>query len=297
MRAWHAFGLCLFLATKVLATPISTFVIFGDSLSDSGNSYEYSQHHIPAAPWYYQGRFSNGPIWTDYLLDAYFPQTRNQHILSYAFGGAGVLQTKGKSFTLTQEVDSYLLGHSSSSAHHNLFIIWIGANDYLMDPHATLKKIEQVVKVIQQNIERLLKHGATQFMILSLPDLGGLPFAQELELGPQLSQITEQHNHLLKEMVHTMHERYPRVDWVYVDAHQLWRDVMQHPEKYKLTRSKEACMSILTESVQTKKPDNSCVGHVFFDQFHPTTYIHDLLAQEMIVRLQHLDVRNISSKK
>ncbi len=294
MRTWVVWGLYLSLVTTVWATPISKLVIFGDSLSDSGNSYEYSQHHMPAAPWYYQGRFSNGPIWTDFLLDAFFPQNKTQHILSYAFGGAGILKTQGESFTLTQEIDSYLLSHSASTVQHSVFFIWIGANDYLIEPHSNNTKIPQLVNTVQKNIERLLNQGAKHFMIISLPDLGLSPFARDLEITTELSQLTQQHNRLLKDMVMKLKERYPHVDWIYFDVNLLWLELMHHPKKYALLYSKEACIQTFSET--HKGIDNRCSEYVFFDQFHPTTSVHQRLAEHMMIGLDSLHIQAMSSQ-
>ena len=43
---------------------ITGIVAFGDSLSDTGNTFLAAG--IPPAP-YYQGHYSNGPIWLEYL--------------------------------------------------------------------------------------------------------------------------------------------------------------------------------------------------------------------------------------
>lgn len=57
------------------STPFSKLYVFGDSLSDQGNIFNITklanslEPQIPIVPNtpYFQGRFSNGPVWTDYL--------------------------------------------------------------------------------------------------------------------------------------------------------------------------------------------------------------------------------------
>ncbi|KAG2437173.1 hypothetical protein HXX76_005837 [Chlamydomonas incerta] len=44
-----------------------TLVVFGDSLSDTGNVFAYSHGALPNPAAYYRGRFSDGPIWVDHL--------------------------------------------------------------------------------------------------------------------------------------------------------------------------------------------------------------------------------------
>ncbi|MDA8558176.1 SGNH/GDSL hydrolase family protein, partial [Candidatus Poseidoniales archaeon] len=47
---------------------------FGDSLSDMGNA-KNSILNVPDVPPYWQGRFSNGQVWLEYVSDAYGLQT------------------------------------------------------------------------------------------------------------------------------------------------------------------------------------------------------------------------------
>ncbi|KAJ9075883.1 hypothetical protein DSO57_1031478 [Entomophthora muscae] len=43
---------------------------FGDSISDNGNLYELMGHKTPNDKMYYKGRFSNGPVWIEYVAEA-----------------------------------------------------------------------------------------------------------------------------------------------------------------------------------------------------------------------------------
>ncbi|KAJ9074553.1 hypothetical protein DSO57_1005294 [Entomophthora muscae] len=74
-------------------------IVFGDSLSDTGNYFRHiSSGTFPDPDFSFQGRFSNGPVWVEYLaksLDAkltnyayassttdgnVFPGTKHHHI-------------------------------------------------------------------------------------------------------------------------------------------------------------------------------------------------------------------------
>jgi len=52
--------------SAVPAGRINQIVVFGDSLSDSGNLFAATMGTTPPPP-YYQGRFSNGPVWVEDL--------------------------------------------------------------------------------------------------------------------------------------------------------------------------------------------------------------------------------------
>eukprot|EP00124_Ichthyophonus_hoferi_P000388 Ihof_evm27s13 gene=Ihof_evmTU27s13 len=58
---------------------------YGDSLSDTGNAYRLTNRLFPPQPPYNAGRFSDGPVWIEYLSD-----TLHVPFTSYAFGGATV---------------------------------------------------------------------------------------------------------------------------------------------------------------------------------------------------------------
>jgi phospholipase/lecithinase/hemolysin len=60
------------------AGQITGIVSFGDSLSDVGSGFIGSNGAVPPASAYYDGRFSNGPIWLDYFAfwDQYHPTTQ-----------------------------------------------------------------------------------------------------------------------------------------------------------------------------------------------------------------------------
>jgi outer membrane lipase/esterase len=57
-------ALCI-LASCASAAGIDAIYAFGDSLTDAGNV--YSAVGIPASPPYYNGEFSNGPVWVQDL--------------------------------------------------------------------------------------------------------------------------------------------------------------------------------------------------------------------------------------
>eukprot|EP00983_Pelagomonas_calceolata_P073685 1152229-Pelagomonas_calceolata.AAC.5 len=59
-------------------------LIFGDSLSDTGNLFALTQD-TPDPEVYFQGRFSNGYIWPDYLDASTKGSVRSWAVTNYAF--------------------------------------------------------------------------------------------------------------------------------------------------------------------------------------------------------------------
>ena len=51
----------------VVAAPITDLYVFGDSLSDTGNLFALTFGIEPPSPPYFDGRFSDGPVWVETL--------------------------------------------------------------------------------------------------------------------------------------------------------------------------------------------------------------------------------------
>src|SRR5258708_9793252 len=84
MKLVITFFILLF-SSLVQSNSLNNIVVFGDSLSDTGNLYKI--YKIPVSPPYYEGRFSNGPVWPEILIAFYFPEDANEHLVDYAYGG------------------------------------------------------------------------------------------------------------------------------------------------------------------------------------------------------------------
>ena len=84
-------ALALLAGSVLQAKQFSRLVVFGDSTTDTGNVYELSGRTKPASPPYFEGRWSNGPLWIEYLADRLnVPRPRPSLAggTNYAYAGA-----------------------------------------------------------------------------------------------------------------------------------------------------------------------------------------------------------------
>jgi phospholipase/lecithinase/hemolysin len=292
MRFLATVGAFLF-SGIVLATPLHNIVVFGDSLSDNGNLYEYMRHQLPQSPPYYKGRFSNGPVWIEHLIASYFPEgTADTHLLDYAYGGAGVSEEEGDDevlFTLRREVNTYLLTHDDKASEDSLFVVWIGANNYLAFPSDIDITLQKVNEGIKHSLQRLVDKGAKHILVVNLPDLGRTPAAIEFDSVETMTYFTNQHNQLLNKSVDELKQEFPDVEWLHYDLHQAFEEVMEHPQEYGFTNISGTCVNSLVEeitkksvlnmvaSVRPKINQDACTGYLFFDLVHPTALAHEIL--------------------
>ena len=165
-----------------MPSDITGIVAFGDSLSDTGNTFLAAGS--PPAP-YYQGHYSNGPIWLEYLASP--PGSCRPHArawpagLDNAWGGA---QTgDGTSFMGTPNIGTQIaafLGSGQTLSSTQLITIWGGANDFL---NAGVTDPTIPVANLASEITTLAAAGGKQFLVPNLPLLGELPATNTLPMA------------------------------------------------------------------------------------------------------------------
>ncbi len=176
---------------------------------------------LPVSPPYYQGRFSNGPVWIEHLFKSYYPATNEEGFQNYAAGGAGAVLSYEETmpFTLTAELDDYLYWNTYGKKETSLFVIWIGANNYLSGPTNVDAITDSVVDSIGDAIERLIAVGGTKFFVANLPNLGLSPQARELGIESRLTELAQTHNRKLQAKVEQLRQEHPEVNIVYFDVY------------------------------------------------------------------------------
>src|SRR5580704_16660773 len=144
MRMRKIGSISIMLALLAVASPgalaatasYDALYVFGDSYCDVGNIFAATGGAQPAAP-YYNGRFSNGPIWLDHVagflgvpLKPYL-----QGGTDFAFGGAWVTADQpipgGSIPSVPDQVKLYLSKHDGKADPHALYVIEGGGNDIL----------------------------------------------------------------------------------------------------------------------------------------------------------------------
>ena len=103
----------IFLATAALVLLLqgsgkADLVVFGDSLSDVGNTADATFGAIPSSSdGYFQGRFTNGNVWVEHLagyLGESVPTSSRNGGKNFAHGGAQVLDSGLLRPSLTEQV-------------------------------------------------------------------------------------------------------------------------------------------------------------------------------------------------
>ena len=188
IRACTILACLVFLSFAARATTptYDAIYVFGDSYSDVGNAAIATGGAYPG-PLYYNGRFSNGPIWVEHVAGAmHLPMV--PFLVGgndYAVGGAWVTQPQSiAGFTVPdvpQQVLLYLSGHGNKADPNALYIIQGGGNDIIgnLASGITPQALGFQIALGISDSELLLRRaGARHFLIFNLFNAGLVPAAQ-----------------------------------------------------------------------------------------------------------------------
>jgi outer membrane lipase/esterase len=293
----------LFTFTAVLAhaQQYTSIVVFGDSLSDTGNVAHLTEAKYgvripgPVAD-YTDGRFTDGAdtvpaaqnyfgVWIEQLAATLPSKPEIKDSLDggtdYAYGfattgsGTGVF-TFGPSDSLSvnvnnigQQITDYFATHPKIN-DKTLFVVWGGAIDVL---NATSSN-DVIKAAINQanNIQRLIEAGATQFIVPNLPPLGLVPRLNgSSTTSIPATQASVLYNDVLATGLDILRDFNPhrRLELVQLDVFALFNRIVASPAKYSLVD-----ITTSSQGIPTIDPDT----YLFWDDLHPTTRGHNILA-------------------
>ncbi len=277
----------LSIAARAALPAYTAIYVFGDSYSDVGNVFLATGGLEPAAP-YYNGRFSNGPIWVDQVAGALglplFPYLDTvDKGTDYAVGGAWVTQPQTiLSQTVPdvpQQVLIYLAAHGNKADPKALYIIQGGGNDILGNLGSGIKAQTlgfQIALGISTSELLLRQAGARNFIIPNLFNAGLLPAAQlspaTVAFATAASTATNQS--LTSLLVLEMLLQGVRIQRI--DVFTLMQAVQTAPAHFGFTNVTAPCF--ISPSTECSDP----VHNFFWDSYHPTEFGHAFFAVTVI---------------
>ncbi|GGF05641.1 lipase [Aliidongia dinghuensis] len=275
----------LFLSSTALAQQFSSITVFGDSLSDNGNIPKLYGITARPSPPYYPGRFSNGPVYAEYLPGLLNVPVANfsDNAIGGALSGTSNLGNFPSSGTM-DEINRYLATGQTASSR-DLFVLWTGANDYLglsgaISPAVPPALIQAVVNQtaaaavgnISAEVTALARTGARNFLVPNLPNLGETPLLNGSALSASVGAYAGSvHDAALTQAMAALSAQL-HVNIVVADVKSLVDDAVANPAKYGLTNVTAECVQNAA-CVAQKQP------YLFWDEEHPTEQVHQILAQ------------------
>ena len=287
----------------------SGIVVFGTSLSDSGNAfalrggantppdYLLDPLLVPSAPYARGGHhFSNGATWIEQFA----------HGLGFggsvmpAFGGSadgaanfavGSARARedGINLNLSRQVSEYLAQSGGSAPSEALFAIEMGSND-VRDAFVVYASggngapiLQAALTSIFANIQRLHAAGAREFLVWSIPNVALTPAIRRL--GPAaaqlMTQLTVAFNTGLTQGLAQL-SALPGIRFVRLDAYNTLEHIVGAPGVFGLTNVTDACVTPNAPPFKCDNPDE----FLFWDGIHPSKAGHAILAAAAVAVIQ-----------
>jgi len=309
-------AITLVLTTSYVSTShakkIDEILVFGDSLSDTGNLYIAGLANglnFPESPPYDTGRFSNGLVWVEYLalaLNLTPPIPSNVGGTNYSWGGAETgygISTRGIP-NIGEQINIYLGSNPTNPNVPNenqLIIIWAGSNDFNNsdalppDPKSLVENITEHIKTLAL----ISPDEKLQFLVPNLPPLGQTARAQCLaQFNPNIPLILDglstEFNILLfkelKKLKKELKKQYSiKVKIFRLDIYSLTKEILIDPEYFGFSNIRDTARlgtNNLGCPLDVTAPNEGVVDnadeYLFFDDVHPTSTFHRTVADRAL---------------
>ncbi len=256
---------------------IKNIHVFGDSLSDNGNLFTASGGAVPLSPPYFDGRFSNGPVWVEYLDD----MLPGAELNDFAFGGS--FSDTGNAIIgalpgILEQVEDFV-DNGPQPMPRDLCIVWSGANNYIFEPSTSVPSM--IVDDVLEAIEELEEAGCQSFLIPNLPNIGETPFGKSVPgLEALLTAKIEAHNDDLADEVDILREDLG-IEIILLDVNTIFARALAGQLGF--VNSIVPCLVSGVPTGACPVDDTGQIemvapGVLFMDGVHPTTAAHKLIA-------------------
>lgn len=259
--------------------------VFGDSLVDAGNAQagraaSGGEDPAPAALGYYQGRFSNGYNFADWVSRG----VEGQATIASAYGGrnfsVGGAQTRevsgDASPSFLEQVEAFRTSGQAFTAD-SLVLVTLGGNDirselakvganprYMPDFTATLT-------AMTEGLTSLYTLGARNVVITGLPDVGQIPAVTQFN-SPALSDAGRRMSFGLNTAFDGLTDAFASstgANFRFFDFFAYQQAIYADPGAYGLSDTLDTRTACLLTSGAP-----ACDGYTYFDLVHPTRDIH-----------------------
>ena len=305
--------LVLFTPSWTQAMTFDRIVVFGGSLSDSGNAFallgfanrppydQLDSFLIPSGPYSVGGNhFSNGATWIEQLgrtlslTGSVRPAFAgpSTEATDYAVGAARAREDGVNQKNMPVQVMAFLEDFHNIAPSEALYVIDFGGND-VRDALFVLPDVNQASIIFQDaltsiasNMAFLYATGARRFLLLNVADIGNIPSILILDSLPGYggiaqiaTQFSQQFNGYLHSIVEGLRATLPEIEIVEFDVFgtvdSVIQGVINNGEAFGFTNATEACVEPNIAPFKCDAPDQ----YLFWDGIHPTKAGHAFLGQ------------------
>jgi phospholipase/lecithinase/hemolysin len=298
---------------------ITDMFVFGDSLSDGGNSGLRTQEFtgdpsivFPPAP-YAGGRYTNGPTAVERLWDLYNTDGGLLPSLAggtnFAIGGATTglesfnevnsnvpvaLQPAYAEYGAAWQLEQFQAYAASNSFDPatSLFVVWLFPNDIfyanttgmlpgVVDPDSPggSNVVENGIVNILTTIQILAAAGAQHFLVPNMANLANTPAFAGGPLAEALSELTIAFNTNLATQLEILDAALLAAEITLFDNDAAFQQVLADPAAFGFTNTTDQCVQNLANGLCNPGE------WLFWDGVHPTARAHEIVARQFRLAL------------
>jgi len=271
------------MASAASAQSYGRLVVFGDSLSDNGNLFAATGNTQPTSPPYFQGRFSNGPVFTELLGFVAGRSAAGAPVsgsINYAYGGS---RTDSSAFPpgMRNQLLAFT-GGGGTFRSTDLVSILGGANNIFQGLPAAgassnpVGAITPVVLSAAADINFIVNSvagaGAGTILVGNIPSLGNAPQFRGTAAAPLAEFAGTTFNSTLLSGLMTTAAARPGTNIILFDIFKIGTTLSANPAAFGLTNATDACFNGITACATPST-------FLFWDGVHPTAAGHQLIAR------------------
>ncbi|MDY6991285.1 MAG: SGNH/GDSL hydrolase family protein [Pseudomonadota bacterium] len=245
--------------------PYSELYIFGDSMSDTGRLFMATAGKVYPPP-YYQGRYSNGPMWGEYLTATLLFGAPYAAETNFAWAAAttGSDNRAGDFPGVHDQITEYIQATPEGADSEALYILWSGHVDLLSQQNQDT--ITTAIANIGTALDKLQQHGAQHILVPNVFDLGQLPRGRTSTHPASLTALSREFNQQLAQLLQSSQV-------IQVDLFAFLTALVAENDGRYFTNVTEACLNPDTFTA-CSQPQT----YLFWDDIHLSTRGHQLIA-------------------
>ena len=280
-----------------LLQPASNLVIFGDSLSDMGNGNDSAIVSVVfSSPPYWNGRFSNGPVWIEHISNSYGLSTTFGNGLSAgdnrAFGGSQTGQ--GYAYltlpNVGTQINNYLTNVQSNFTNSDIVFLWAGGNDFLYGTGNP----DLISQNMASHLRTLAYAGASRFVVANLPPLELTPEGASRSSQQQATMASDviSYNNKLALEINNLSSSF-NIDITLIDAWSIFNQILNNANHVGISNTQDqACTGGATVPLVPlpicgagANVVSNVDEYLFFDRAHPSATMHKIIGQFAITNI------------
>jgi phospholipase/lecithinase/hemolysin len=272
---------CLILspiAAQATNPHFSAIYVFGDSYCDVGNLFLATSGAEPPSPPYFNGRFSNGPLFVEHIASAWGLPMKPSLTGGTDYAWAGAFVTADQPLgggavipSVPHQVELYLSQHGGKADPNALYILEGGGNDIIdaLGVGSPQQLGFQIALGTATNEKILRAAGARNFLIPNIFNLAIVPEGRAFAAFNTAAALAT--NKYLNQFLQ-FEEFLPGVQITRLNSFALFQVIEDDATHFGFTDIVDPCLSatltICADPAHT----------LFWDDIHPTVFGHSFLA-------------------